>query len=248
MQNEPTNFTSAQKAKAWGVHIFTASGVIFALLAIISISKHEFVLSMFWLIIAFIIDALDGTFARRYNVKEVLPNMSGKNIDFVIDFATYAIIPAYLIYEAYWMIDGVKVYMLPEPEWIRFTCVAIVLMVSAVYYGKEPMVSEDMFFIGFPVMWNAVAYYMFFIVRPDAWVNVGLILMFAILHFIPWKWAYTSQNKNNQLLHVILSIIFVGSNIAVLYFYPDEPFWLRILAGSFLPYTVWVTYNASKGK
>ncbi|MEO1749134.1 MAG: hypothetical protein AAFR27_11065, partial [Pseudomonadota bacterium] len=75
---------------------------------------------------------------RWFNVKEVLPYMDGKTIDYVIDFATYAIIPAYLFYEA----------QLAPPSVLLLSTFTI-LMVSAIYYGKEGMVSEDMQFVGF---------------------------------------------------------------------------------------------------
>ncbi len=246
MQNGKKTYTFFEKACAWGVHLFTASGIIFAMLAILAIARHDFVWAMYWLIIAFIIDAVDGMLARKFRVLEVLPYMQGKNIDFVIDFSTYAIIPAYFLYEGFWMVNGEKSYLLPEPEWIRFFCIAILLLVSAVYYGKEPMVSEDMYFIGFPVMWNAVAYYLFFIVRLDPWINFILIMIFSILHFVPLKYAYPSQNKNYQFLNWTAAIIFLGSNAGILYYYPNEPMWMRIVSGLYLPFVCWQTMIASK--
>ena len=36
------------------------------------------------------LDGIDGTFARMAKVKEVLPHVDGKMIDYVIDFFTYA--------------------------------------------------------------------------------------------------------------------------------------------------------------
>lgn len=247
MQNQKNTFSNFEKACAWGVHMFTASGIIFTLLAIIAIANHEFVLCMVWLMIAFVIDGVDGIMARKARVTEVLPYMEGKNIDFVIDFANYAIIPGYFLYEAFWVVNGEKVSVLPDIEWVRFSTIALLLMVSAVYYGKEPMVSEDMYFIGFPVMWNAVAYFMFFVVQPNPWVNVALIIMFSILHFVPWKYAYPSQNKRFQILNWTMGLIFILSNSYLLWIYPGVPLWLRIVSGSFLPYilwnTLWVSYK-----
>ncbi len=247
MQDGKTTFTTLERALAWSVHIFTATGIVFALLAIIAISNHNFIWAMYWLIIAFVIDGVDGTLARKFRTKEVLPYMEGKNIDFVIDFATYAIIPAYFFYEAFWLVDGVKYYVLPETEWVRFFAVSVLLLVSAVYYGKEPMVSKDMYFIGFPVMWNAVIYFVFFILKLDPWINFSLIMIFSILHFVPLKWAYPSQNKNNQKLNLIFGAVFLISNAFILFYFPDEPLWLRLVSGSYLPfilgYTLWVSFK-----
>ncbi len=242
MQNEKRTFTSLEKALAWGVHLFTASGVVFALLAIIAIANHDFWLCMIWLMVAFFIDGVDGMLARKFNVKEVLPFMEGKNIDFVIDFANYAIIPAYFLYEAFWMVNGEKVSVLPDVEWVKLTAVSALLLVSAIYYGKEPMVSKDMYFIGFPVMWNAVAYFMFFVVKPAPWINFWIIILFAILHFVPWKYAYPSQNKRFQALNWLMGLVFLLGNVYLLYLYPESPLWVRIAAGTFLPYILWHTF------
>ena len=107
--------------------------------------------------------------------------MAGKTMDYVIDFATYAIIPAYLIYAA--KLHGT--YLVPEH--LRMTTAIIILLVSTLYYGKEGMVSNDLYFVGFPVMWNLVAYYLFFIFDASPMINFGLIIFFAILHFVPIK-------------------------------------------------------------
>ncbi len=239
------NFTIKEKTLAWFVHVFTATGVVFGLLAIIAISKHQFILAMFWLIIAFIVDGVDGMMARKFKVKEVLPFMEGKNIDFVIDFANYAIIPAYFLYEAFWIINGEKVHVLPNIEWVKITAVSILLLVSALYYGKEPMVSEDMYFIGFPVMWNAVIYFMFFVTYLPAWINFGFVLFFAILHFVPLKYTYPSQNKKYQILNWVVFIIFIVSTILILWNYPNDQLWMRILSGMYLPFFIWSTLWAS---
>jgi len=95
-----TQYNTLDKALAWSVHLFTASGLLAGFMAILAINVKDWRAAMFWLIVALIIDGVDGTFARMFKVTEVLPNMSGKTIDYVIDFATYAIIPAYFFYMA----------------------------------------------------------------------------------------------------------------------------------------------------
>ena len=69
-------------------------------MAILAINEKDWRTAMFWLLACIIIDGIDGSFARICKVKEVLPFMDGKIMDYVIDFATYALIPAYFFYEA----------------------------------------------------------------------------------------------------------------------------------------------------
>ena len=50
-----------------------------------------------WLGVALVIDGVDGTFARRLRVAEVLPRWSGDVLDLVVDILTYVFVPAYAI-------------------------------------------------------------------------------------------------------------------------------------------------------
>ncbi len=241
------NHTISRRLAAWGVHVFTALGTICALMAIIAISKNNFAECMLWLLVAFLIDGFDGILARKVGVLEVLPYMSGKNIDFVVDFATYAIIPAYFLYQAHWVIDGEVVYLLPEPEWIRILACSVLLLVSAIYYGKEPMVSEDMYFIGFPVMWNAVAFFMFFVFRLSDWGNFAAVIVFSVLHFVPLKYAYPSRGGYLKYMIWIVGMTSLFGTGMLLYLYPVRPWYYVACAVAFLPlwvyHTLWITFK-----
>ena len=210
----PPNFF--QKAFAWGVHLFTASGLIAGFMAILAINEKDWRTAMIWLVVSLVIDGIDGTFARMAKVKEVLPHIDGKTIDYVIDFATYAIIPAYFFHQA---------ALVPE-DW-QLACTFIILLVSALYYGKTGMVSEDMYFIGFPVMWNMVVFYMVFVFHFSPLVNAGFIIAFAILHFVPIKFVYPSQAKKFKGLTVGVTIVFILSLLLILYYFPVEVSYLK---------------------
>jgi phosphatidylcholine synthase len=67
------------------------------MLALIAAVSTEWTRMFLWLGLALIIDGLDGTFARRLRVAELLPRWSGETLDFVVDFATYVFVPAYAI-------------------------------------------------------------------------------------------------------------------------------------------------------
>ena len=213
-----TKPTLLEKTLAWSVHIFTASGLLTGFMAILAIQEHNWRNAMFWLLACLIIDGIDGTFARLFRVKEVLPYMNGKTIDFVIDFATYAIIPAYFFYEA----------ELVNDQW-RLPLTFLMLLVSALYYGKEGMVSDDNYFVGFPVLWNMVVFYLIFVLDFTPTQNGLIILIFAILHFIPIKFAYPSQASRLKPLTILASSLFVLALPLSIYFYPARPLWIQVL-------------------
>ena len=68
---------------AWGVHAFTMSGLVFASLAVLSIVNDEIGWMWTWLAVALVVDGIDGTFARRARVKEVIPWFDGSVVDIV---------------------------------------------------------------------------------------------------------------------------------------------------------------------
>lgn len=221
------NFSAVDKAKAWGVHLFTATGVLTVFMAILATAEGDFRSAMFWLLAAQLIDGVDGTLARRYRVIEVLPNMKGKHIDFVIDFAGYAIVPAYMIHAAGIMADGWSMAM-----------AFLILLTSAIYYGKEGMISEDYYFIGFPVLWNLVAFVLLFVVDLSHWANVITIVVLAVLQFVPIKVAYPSRTRHWRIPTLTVTAVGIVAGVLLLYFYPEEILILDILVELVLAYFV----------
>jgi phosphatidylcholine synthase len=218
-------YTFTQKALAFSVHAFTSTGIVAGFMAILAITEHEFKTAMLWLFVTLIIDGVDGTFARLFKVKEVLPDFDGGMIDAVIDFANYVIIPVYFIYEA---------PILPEDY--RLLGAAIILVVSAIYYGKLGMISNDYYFIGFPVMWNMVAFYLFFVTDNSEWLNFILVVIFAIMHFIPIKFLYPSRTQKYRWLNLGVSALFIISNIWIITIYDERNIvlsWVSLLCVGF---------------
>lgn len=203
------------KFLAWLVHLFTASGLLAAFMAILAVDAGEFREAMLWLFLCLLIDGVDGTFARMFRVTEVLPHVKGQTIDYVIDFATYAIIPAYFFYSA---------DMVPAPWNLVLTFV--ILLVSALYYGLDGMVSEGMHFVGFPVLWNLVVLILYFILDFSPWPTAIFILFFAILHFIPIKFAYPSRARRFKGLILITSGVALICLFMAVWTYPVRPAWV----------------------
>ena len=209
--------SSRQIIAAWAVHLFTASGVIFAFLAILSIQEHDFLKTVIWLLIAQFIDGIDGTLARAAKVQEVLPNFSGDSIDHVIDFSTYAIIPAYFIYEANLL-----------PPNLALVGISILLLASFYYYGKSTYVTKDLHFEGFPVLWNFVAFYMYFVFSLSPMGNFIGIIILSILHFLPWKYPYPSRTKEFRALTFIVLIACTLIFLWAIFQYPIKAQWVAI--------------------
>ncbi len=209
-----------QKLAAWSVHVFTASGLLAGFLGLVAVTEGAYRLAMLWILVALVIDGIDGTFARLARVGEVLPHVSGKTIDYVIDFFSYAILPAYFFYMA------MDLEYLP-----RLLCAFAMLLSAALYYGMEGMVSEDgHHFVGFPALWNMVVYLLVFVLPGlSPTLVVFLVAFFAVLHFVPILFAYPSRGGRWWILTLVATVAFIGSAIMNVWYYPEpSPVWRAV--------------------
>ncbi|MBK8473259.1 MAG: phosphatidylcholine synthase [Sphingobacteriales bacterium] len=222
--------------RAGSVHLFTSMGVVAGFLALLAVADHRWQAVALWLGVAQIIDGIDGTFARRWRVKEVLPNWDGRSIDYVVDFTTYAVVPAYFMYEAALF-----------PPVLAVGLSAAVLLTSAMYYGKDGMVSDDFYFVGFPVMWNAAAVYLFFVVDWTDWANAAFVAFLCALHFVPIKFPYPSRTALFSRLTIVVSALLVLSCAMAVYQYPNtQPIWQWLAIAAVLYYLLLGLYVTFK--
>lgn len=161
------------------VHLYTACGGLVGMYALMAVFQGDVRLAFLMLALASFIDATDGLLARWARVQEVLPGFSGAQVDNAVDVFTFIWIPIFIM--------GVE-QLLPHPFWMG------VPIIAALYaYGQVNMKSPDNFFLGFPSYWNIVALYMWWI-RPAAPVAVLMIVIPAVLSFIPTRYLYPSRN------------------------------------------------------
>jgi phosphatidylcholine synthase len=180
------------RSRAFAVHIFTACGAALALMALIFAARHAWVPVFLLLGLALIVDGVDGTLARRLRVADVLPNWSGDGLDFVVDFVTYVFVPAYVIFES---------GLLPGAAAIP---VGLGIVVSgALYFADRRMKTEDNFFRGFPVLWNAVAFYLL-LLKPAPWLATGAIALLIVLTFVPFKFVHPVRVERLRPLSLAL--------------------------------------------
>jgi phosphatidylcholine synthase len=167
-----------QRIKAASVHVLTALGAVCGLLALLAaIARHD-ELAFLWLGIAFFIDGIDGYFARRFEVKSVLPNVSGETIDLCVDYVTYVFVPALLL-----LLSG------QLPGIWGIVLAGLICVTSLYHFADEGSKSDDNCFVGFPAIWNIIAFYIFAL-APPLWASSLLILACAGLTFVPWKWVH----------------------------------------------------------
>ena len=181
--------------RAFAVHVFTACGAALALLALILATGGHWAAMFFCLAFALLVDGIDGPLARAFKVSEVLPRWSGDTLDIVVDFVTYVFVPAYAI-----AASGLL------PKALAIPAGVVVVISGAIYFADRQMKTEDNYFRGFPVLWNAAAFYLY-LLEPTEWLAAALIAALALLTFAPIKFLHPLRVKRLRTLNIALLLV-----------------------------------------
>lgn len=204
------------QAKAFSVHLLTASGSFLAFLSLISASQKEWSAMFGWLGLALLVDGIDGPIARKLDVKYVLPTWSGELLDNIIDYVTYVLIPAFALYQSGLMGPG-----------LSFLLSAIIVISSAIYYADTGMKTKENFFKGFPVVWNMMVF-MLFVVRPGEWITFTIIVLSAIISFLPIYFIHPVRVVRLRKLNFSIFLLWCSFSIVAFFYQLDAPLWVKI--------------------
>jgi phosphatidylcholine synthase len=192
---KPFGSTTNPRAAAFAVHIFTALGAACALLALLAAGRTKWQAMFIWLGIALIIDGIDGTFARRLHVAELLPRWSGDVLDLVVDILTYVFVPAYAL---------VNSGLLPPS--LATVLGAVIVVTGSLYFADRNMKTSDYYFRGFPALWNVAAFYLF-LLRPEPWLGALAVVALAVLTFVPFHVIHPMRIAHLRLLTLVAMVI-----------------------------------------
>ena len=196
---------------AFGVHAFTALGAVLGFLALVAAAGHRWEDAFGWLGIALIVDGLDGPLARRLHVKDKLPRFSGEHLDLVIDYFTYVVVPAYIIYEAQLV-----------PRGLGTVAAALILLTSLYHFSDSESKTEDGFFVGFPALWNVVAFYGFIFPVPPA-LAFAVLFVLVVLTFFRFKWIHPVRVRRlRPLTFCIMGLWAAATMVALLEGFPGS--------------------------
>lgn len=199
---------------AWGVHLFTASGAVWGLLAILAIFEANWKMMIIWMIVAMLVDGFDGMLARWADVKTYASGIDGALLDNILDYLNYVVVPALFLMQA----DVL-------PYGLQMAGAFSILITSAYQFTQTDAKTDDHHFKGFPSYWNVMALYMLLMALPQ-WVNFGFLVAFNILVFIPIKYIYPSRNSYLRTLTLALTYIYGAIGIWGLLLYPNTPKWI----------------------
>lgn len=160
------------------VHVFTGLGSVCALMATLALSEGRFEQVFVWLLVALGIDAVDGTLARAVDIETHVPRFSGERLDLVIDYVTYVFVPVLALLKGQFLVG-----------WMGLVTAALILLSSLYHFADTASKAADKCFVGFPAVWNIVAFCLFAWGVP-AWLATAASLVLVVLAFVPMHWLH----------------------------------------------------------
>ena len=198
--------------RALFVHLFTATGAVLAMLAMLAAVEEKWDLMFLWLVIAFFVDGIDGPLARKYDVKTNAPEFDGVLMDLIIDYLTYVFIPAFALFTS-GLMDG----------WSGWAMIIIITFASVMYFSDTRMKTKDNSFKGFPGCWNMLVLVLFAL-QPEWWISLIVVTILAAAMFLPIKFVHPVRTERWRpvTLPMALAWTFFAGWSAWVNFHPES--------------------------
>ena len=218
--------TSTARARAYGVHVLTASGIIAAFLAVAELfddAPDERVVFV-WLVVAVLIDAVDGPLARAWDVKRFAPDIDGRTIDDILDYLTFTFIPLLLVWRMGWVPFA--------PGLLGAVWIVPPMLASLLGFANVGAKDEAAgYFRGFPSYWNVAAFYAGLAFHgmgeTGQWLNGVVLLVLAALTISPVRFLYPNLTPQPWKLPVMLgAAAWLAVLLGMLFVYRRVPGWV----------------------
>ncbi|AWD21355.1 CDP-alcohol phosphatidyltransferase family protein [Fuscovulum blasticum] len=183
------------RLKALSVHLLTATGAVLSMFAMLAAVEEKWSLMFLWLVVALIVDGIDGPLARKYEVHKNWPTYDGVLMDLIIDYMTYVFIPAYALFKS-GLLSG----------WTGW--LAIIVYGSVVYFADTRMKTTDKSFAGFPACWNMVVLVLF-AVAPSQGTILIVVILLTITMFTNLKFIHPTRTKRWRSLSLGVCIAWI---------------------------------------
>lgn len=137
---------SSPRDMSIALHAFTATGVLVGMAALVAVLDGSARMAIVWLLVAQLIDGIDGPLARRLLPEEATTKFDGYVLDLVIDFVTCVLVPAAFLWE----------FKMVNHDRLGMIAVAALLMFSCLWFSRTDQQDSENWFHGFPASWNMV--------------------------------------------------------------------------------------------
>ncbi|MBC7137562.1 MAG: CDP-alcohol phosphatidyltransferase family protein [Defluviimonas sp.] len=186
------------RLKALFVHLLTATGAVLSMLAMLAAVEEKWSLMFLWLVVALVVDGVDGPLARRYQVKVNWPTYDGVLLDLIIDYLTYVFIPAYALFKS-----GIL------PGWTGWIAIIVIVYGSVIYFADTRMKTKDNSFSGFPACWNMVVLVLFAL-KPNFELTLAIVVALAVAMFLNVKFIHPVRTDRWRALSLPMALAWTG--------------------------------------
>ncbi len=210
---------SVRRFAAWGVHFYTALGLPLSALAMEALTRQDANAFFGYLWVACFVDSTDGTMARRVKVREVVPEFDGRKLDDIVDFLTFAFLPAL----------AVPALGLVPKEW---AWVAVLPLMASGYGFCQEKAKTPESFVGFPSYWNIVVLYLY-VLGATPIVTTAVLAFLSLLVFVPIHYVYPTKAKLWKPVTIGFGALWAAA-MAPVCFFPDAAWaptvtWISLL-------------------
>jgi phosphatidylcholine synthase len=198
------------------LHAFTASGSLVGMAALVAVLDGSARLAIVWLLVAQLIDGIDGPLARRLLPDEATTNFDGYVLDLVIDFVTCVVVPAAFLWQ----------FGLVPHDGFGMVVVALMLLSSSLWFSRTDQLSDDGWFRGFPTAWHMVI--------PTLWLLDGshltssvVIVVLSLLTLTPIEFPHPVRARSWRAWNLASMTLWVWTVVAAVILVPDVPSFVR---------------------
>ena len=166
-------------SKYFLVHLWTLSGLALSMGGIFALFNGYNDLAARLIFFPIVIDFTDGTLARRYNVKERIPFVSGEAIDMITDVVSLTFVPMIFFWN-----NQVFLPYLSVP-----ICLVAAMTCSLKYSMKENVLRQGYSLGSTPIFFSIFLFY--FLGLNPVWATLYTVIL-IVLCLVPIKYPITS--------------------------------------------------------
>lgn len=189
----------------------TASGAVAGLLALQAVIDNNIRGALMWLVVCQVLDGLDGPIARKIDVVIHAPRVDGYVLDLIVDYLTCVVVPVALL---------VRLQILPQE--FQTLIAGLILLMSALWFARTDIETEDHWFNGFPAAWNLVIPTFLILGTRESYIQIT-ILVLSFLSLTKLKFPHLVKVKFLRPLTWSLAIIYFVALTILSVKYPDGP-------------------------
>lgn len=168
--------------------------------ALVAVLDGSARLAIIWLLVAQLIDGIDGPLARRLLPEEATTKFDGFVLDLVIDFVTCVLVPAAFLWE----------FKMVSHDRAGMIAVAALLMFSCLWFSRTDQQDADNWFHGFPASWNLVVPTLWLLGSSHA-VTLAVVACLSILTLSNVQFAHPVRVVQWRAWNMTAITFWVGS-------------------------------------